>query len=96
MLGRWVSGVRPVEWCRGKTEAGVDMSREKQAAQMQDQSLAETRQEPPAKEMQPQLPPEIQGEIGRQLRQAYGQLLAEPLPDRFSELLSKLSKKENS
>lgn len=29
--------------------------------------------------------------IGRQLRKVYGDLVAEPLPDRFADLLSKLS-----
>ena len=73
----------------------MSISREKQASDMQDQqSLAEARQEPPASELPPQLPPEIQGEIGRQLRQVYGKLLAEPLPDRFSDLLAQLSRTE--
>lgn len=29
--------------------------------------------------------------IGRQLRKVYGDLVAEPLPDRFADLLNKLS-----
>lgn len=38
------------------------------------------------------LPPEVQGELGRQLRQVYGKLLAEPLPDKFTQLLEQLAK----
>lgn len=40
------------------------------------------------------LPTEIRGELGRQLRQVYGELLAEPLPDKFSQLLNDLAKSE--
>jgi hypothetical protein len=42
------------------------------------------------------LPREAQGRIGRHLRQAYGALLSEPLPDRFSKLLEELAKSERS
>jgi hypothetical protein len=42
------------------------------------------------------LPPEIQGPIGKQLRQVYGQMLAEPLPDKFTDLLARLAKSESS
>jgi Anti-sigma factor NepR len=42
----------------------------------------------------PALPPEVQGQIGKQLRQVYGQLLSEPLPDKFSKLLEQLGKPE--
>jgi hypothetical protein len=42
------------------------------------------------------LPREARGRIGRHLRQAYGQLLSEPLPDRFSKLLEELAKAERS
>lgn len=42
----------------------------------------------------PALPPEVQGQIGKQLRQVYGQLLSEPLPDKFSKLLDQLGKPE--
>jgi Anti-sigma factor NepR len=34
--------------------------------------------------------------IGRKLREVYGQLLCEPLPDRFSALLDKLAKSEKN
>ena len=37
---------------------------------------------------------EAQGQIGRQLRRAYEELLAEPLPEKFSKLLQELAKKE--
>lgn len=40
------------------------------------------------------LPTEIRGELGRQLRQVYGEMLAEPLPDKFSQLLNDLAKSE--
>ena len=36
------------------------------------------------------LPTQIQGAIGKQLRQVYGQMLSEPLPDKFSDLLNAL------
>lgn len=42
------------------------------------------------------LPKEIQGELGRKLRQVYGELLSEPLPDKFSKLLSDLASTEKS
>lgn len=38
------------------------------------------------------LPREIQGKIGKELRQVYGRMLAEPLPDKFSKLLEELGK----
>ena len=39
-------------------------------------------------------PLELQGAIGKQLKQVYGQMLAEPLPDKFSKLLDQLSKSD--
>jgi hypothetical protein len=42
------------------------------------------------------LPPEVQNQINAQLRQVYGKLLAEPLPDKFSRLLDQLSKQDTS
>jgi hypothetical protein len=36
----------------------------------------------------------IDGQIGSQLRQVYSQLLSEPLPDKFSQLLQQLAKPE--
>ena len=38
------------------------------------------------------LKPEVGEEIARHLRQLYGQHLSEPLPDKFTSLLAKLSK----
>lgn len=38
------------------------------------------------------LPVEAQGRIGRQLQQVYGQMLSEPMPDRFTTLLQNLAK----
>jgi hypothetical protein len=38
------------------------------------------------------LPAIVQEEIGRRLRATYGKLAAEPLPDKFVELLQQLSK----
>jgi hypothetical protein len=40
------------------------------------------------------LSPEAQGLIGHQLRQEYKRLLSEPLPDKFTKLLSDLAKSE--
>ena len=37
------------------------------------------------------LSPLVQEEIGRRLRDIYGTLAQEPLPDRFAQLLQKLS-----
>lgn len=42
------------------------------------------------------LPRELQGAIGKQLKHVYGQMLAEPLPDKFTQLLAALSKPENN
>lgn len=36
------------------------------------------------------LPPGVQDAIGKQLRNVYGRMLAEPLPDRFKKLLDEL------
>jgi hypothetical protein len=44
---------------------------------------------PPAPTIQPQ----IQEHIGRQLRALYDDLLNQPVPDRFSELLEQLDRK---
>lgn len=43
----------------------------------------------------PALPREAQDQIGLKLRQIYGQLLSDPLPDKFAKLLDKLSKAED-
>jgi hypothetical protein len=40
------------------------------------------------------LPVELQGAIGKQLKHVYGQMLAEPMPDKFAKLLESLSKSE--
>jgi Anti-sigma factor NepR len=40
------------------------------------------------------LPPEIQNQLGKQLRQVYGKMLAEPMPDKFAQLLQQLAKTE--
>lgn len=42
----------------------------------------------------PPLPTEAHGRIGRHLRKVYGELLAEPMPDKFGKLLDQLSKSE--
>ncbi len=39
---------------------------------------------------------EAQGQIGRQLRRAYDEMLAEPLPEKFTRLLEELAKREPS
>lgn len=42
------------------------------------------------------LPREAQGRIGQHLRRIYGEILAEPLPDKLSKLLDELAKSERS
>jgi hypothetical protein len=42
------------------------------------------------------LPMEAQGRIASQLRDAYGALLVEPLPDRLTRLLEDLAESEES
>lgn len=37
-----------------------------------------------------ELDPRVQGEIGRQLRAVYDDIISEPIPDRFLELLQQL------
>lgn len=44
--------------------------------------------------MDPSLPPEVQERIGDELRKHYAQLIAQPLPDRFIELLTELAESE--
>jgi hypothetical protein len=47
-----------------------------------------------SKDAQVSLPLQLQGTIGKQLKHVYGQILAEPMPDRFAQLLESLSKSE--
>ena len=42
------------------------------------------------------LPAELQGQIGQRLREAYNELVSEPVPDRFVELLQKLKSREDN
>lgn len=70
------------------------MSDEKSKEQAMQQHTTGRQDATPLREP-PALPPEVQGPIGKQLRQVYAQMLAEPLPDKFVDLLSKLSKAEN-
>lgn len=42
------------------------------------------------------MPRELQGAIGKQLKHVYGQMLAEPLPDKFTQLLASLSKSDSN
>ena len=42
------------------------------------------------------LPREAQGRIGQHLRRVYGEILAEPLPEKLSKLLDELAKSERS
>jgi hypothetical protein len=44
--------------------------------------------------MQAPLPVELQGQIGQRLREAYIELINEPVPDRFVALLQKLKQRE--
>jgi len=41
-----------------------------------------------------QLSPEIERHLGSKLQQAYGKILAEPMPEKFGALLKQLSKSE--
>lgn len=45
--------------------------------------------------MQTPLPIELQGQIGQRLREAYNELISEPVPDRFVQLLQQLKKRED-
>ena len=45
--------------------------------------------------IQTQLPMELQGQIGQRLREAYNELISEPVPDRFVQLLQKLKTQED-
>lgn len=40
------------------------------------------------------LAPAIQGKLGSKLREQYGVLLSEPLPNKFSDLLDQLARSE--
>lgn len=44
----------------------------------------------PAPRPAPRLKPQVQEHIGRQLRAVYDDVLKQPLPDRFRELMDKL------
>jgi len=50
----------------------------------------------PADDSHVALPKEAQGRIGQHLRRIYGEILSEPLPDKFSQLLDNLAKTERS
>jgi hypothetical protein len=41
----------------------------------------------------PSLQPQLQDHIGRQLRAVYDDILSQPVPDRFRELMEKLAEK---
>jgi len=43
----------------------------------------------------PELYSELQGHIGRQLKAVYDDILSQPVPDRFRELLAALGEKES-
>lgn len=42
------------------------------------------------------VPAEIQGRIGRHLRRVYGDVMAEPLPDKLRKLIEELAMTERS
>jgi len=44
---------------------------------------------------QTHLPAELQGQIGQRLREAYNELISEPVPDRFINLLQQLKERED-
>jgi hypothetical protein len=45
--------------------------------------------------IQPPLPMELQGQIGQRLREAYNELISEPVPERFVQLLQQLNTRES-
>lgn len=47
----------------------------------------------PRGEPAPRMKPQVQEHIGRQLRAVYDDVLKQPLPDRFRELMDKLDQK---
>ena len=40
------------------------------------------------------LPPELQGQLGKRLRESYSELVNQPIPDKFLLLLEELKKSE--
>ena len=40
------------------------------------------------------LPPELQGQLGKRLRESYSDLVKQPIPDKFLALLEELKKSE--
>jgi len=46
------------------------------------------------KEVSPELDSELQGHIGRHLKAAYEDILSQPVPDRFRQLLEQLDRQE--
>jgi hypothetical protein len=47
----------------------------------------------PSTRQEPTLQPQVQDHIGRQLRAVYDDILSQPVPDRFRELVEKLEAK---
>jgi len=47
------------------------------------------------KDASPELDPELQGHIGRHLKAAYEDILTQPVPDRFLQLLEQLQEQES-
>ena len=62
----------------------------------QEKQMQPERQSPDASgrsaDAQNALAPELRGAIGQQLKQVYSQMLKDPLPDKFAQLLADLSK----
>jgi hypothetical protein len=54
------------------------------------------RETSPRKEAAPAMDPELQAHIGRHLKAAYEDILNQPVPDRFRQLLDQLSDSEAS
>lgn len=69
--------------------------KERQPTEMQPDITAITQRQPDARCDAP-LPVELQGAIGQKLKLVYGQMLSEPLPDKFAELLAELGKLDNN
>lgn len=79
---------------RLRHSGGLMADKQRQSEKMQSDRASDTSSIGHGMSSNLPLPPEIQGEIGKKLRQVYGQLLAEPLPGKFQNLLEQLRKSD--
>jgi hypothetical protein len=73
-----------------KTLEGSLMSEKDESSNMN----AGPKSAPPAGKSSSEAPPDLGKEIAKQLRSLYGRHVAEPLPEKFTVLLSQLAKAE--